>query len=118
MKLTFVPWIFSKTENADSNNSNRLCKSDGGSGSERCQTPSNTDVSSFYAIVYAHRDHTTGSLTFTGSKLISVTHANQTEDTPPVLNQRCQQIGLVQKIENITGVIDQTHQEAEGKITL
>ena len=110
-------WIFSKTEDADGGR-NRLCKSAGGSGNERCRTPSNTDVSSMYAIIYAHRDHTTGSITFTGSKLISVTNANQTEQTPPVLNQRCEKIGLVQKIENITSAIDQTHQKAEGKMTL
>ena len=114
MKLTFL--FFSKTEDADS--SNRLCKSDGGSGNERCRTPSNTDVSSMYAIIHAHRDHTTGSITFTGSKMISVTNANQTQEIPTVLNQRCEKIGLVQKIENITGAIDQTHQEAKGKMTL
>jgi len=105
----------SKTEDADS--SNRLCKSDGGSGNERCRTPSNTDVSSMYAIIHAHRDHTTGSITFTGSKMISVTNANQTQEIPTVLNQRCDKIGLVQKIENITGAIDQTHQEAKGDMS-
>lgn len=93
--------------------SNRLCKSAGDSGSERCKTPSNTDVSSFYTIIYAHSDHTTGSLTFTGSKLISVTNVNHTKETEPVLKQRCEQIGLAKKIENITGAIGQTHQEAE-----
>ena len=109
--------IFSKNEKTTGGN-NRLCKSDGSSGSERCKTPSNTDVSSFYAIIYAHREHTKGSLTFTGSKLISVTNVNHTKETEPVLRQRCEQIGLAQKIENITGAIDQTHQETEGKMTL
>ena len=75
-------------------------------------------MSSFYAIIYAHSDHTTGSLTFTGSRLISVTNVNHTKETEPVLKLRCEQIGLAQKIENITGAIDQTHQGAEGKITL
>ena len=109
--------IFSKNEKTTGGN-NRLCKSDGSSGSERCKTPSNTDVSSFYAIIYAHSEHTKGSLTFTGSKLISVTNVNHTKETEPVMKQCCEQIGLAQKIENITGAIDQTHQETEGKMTL
>ena len=109
--------IFRKNEKT-TGGSNRLCKSAGDSGNERCKTPSNTDVSSFYAIIYAHSEHTRGSLTFTGSKLISVTNVNHTKETEPVMKQCCEQIGLAQKIENITGAIDQTHQETGGKMTL
>ena len=34
------------------------------------------------------------------------------------MKQRCEQIDLAQKIENITGAFDQTHQETGGKMTL
>ena len=43
---------------------------------------------------------------------------NHTKETEPVMKQRCEQIDLAQKIENITGAFDQTHQETGGKMTL
>ena len=97
--------------------SSRLCKSAEDSGRERCPTPRDTIVSTFYTIVHAYRSHPSGTLTFTGSNLISATNANQTEDSMSLVTQRCEQIGLFDKMDDLQSAIEESQLDAQGIIS-
>ena len=97
--------------------SSRLCKSAEDSGRERCPTPRDTTVSTFYTIVNAYRSHPSGILTFTGSNLISATNANQTEDSMSVVTQHCEQIGLFDKMDDLQSAIEESQLDAQGIIS-
>ena len=96
--------------------SSRLCKSAEDSGQERCPTPRDTTVSTFYTIVNAYRSHLSGTLTFTGLNLISATNANQTEDSMSVVTQRCEQIGLFDKMDDLQSAIEESQLDGQGII--
>ena len=98
------------------NSSARLCKSAEDSGRERCPTPRDTTVSTFYTIVNAYRSHPSGTLTFTGLNLISATNANQTEDSMSVVTQHCEQIGLFDKMDDLQSAIEESQLDGQGII--
>jgi len=104
------------SKNMSTSSSSRLCKSAEDSGRERCPTPRDTTVSTFYTIVHAYRSHPSGTLTFTGSNLISATNANQTEESMSVVTQHCEQIGLFDKMDDLQSAIEESQLDAQGNI--
>ena len=97
------------------NNRNELCRQSGVGGYETCSTSSISE-SQFYILVHAFESHRRGTLTLTGSNMISVRNQTETEQTEspndlsPIQNH-CQQLGLYQKIENITTIVEKTGHE-------
>ena len=97
--------------------SSKLCESASDSGRERCSTPSETTVSEFYVKIHSYRSHPSGTLTFVGSNLISATNANQTEEAMSEVDQRCEQIGLFDKIDDLKSAIEESQLDSEGMIS-
>ena len=87
-----------------------LCKKRSTGSTEYC--PSfNVAGSSFYTLVHAYKPHRSGSVSFTGSNLISVT--NTTEQEPEM--SQCQQKGLYYDISILKISINSSTQLTRGK---
>ena len=87
-----------------------LCKKRSTGSTEYC--PSfNVAGSSFYTLVHAYKPHRSGSVSFTGTNLISVT--NTTEQEPEM--SQCQQKGLYYDISILKNSINVSTQLTRGK---
>ena len=87
-----------------------LCKKRSTGSTEYCPSFNVAD-SSFYTLVHAYKPHRSGSLSFTGSNLISVT--NTTEQEPEM--SQCQQKGLYYDISILKISINSSTQLTRGK---
>ena len=87
-----------------------LCKKRSTGSTEYCPSFNVAD-SSFYTLVHAYKPHRSGSLSFTGSNLISVT--NTTEQEPEM--SQCQQKGLYYDISILKISINSSTQQTRGK---
>ena len=108
-----------------------LCKSRSDSGEETCPT-FNALSDTFYTLVHSYKAHDRGTLTFTGSNLISVsdtsgsssqspsspstttTEVSPSDSTP--VNEQCQENGLYYEIDTLKSTIEQANQETKGKV--
>ena len=102
-----------------------LCKSRSDSGEETCPT-FNAPSDTFYTLVHSCKAHDRGTLTFTGSNLISVSDTSgslsqstsspvttTTEVSTPT-NDRCQENGLYNEIDILKSTIEKANQETKG----
>ena len=87
-----------------------LCKKRSTGSTEYCPK-FNVAGSSFYTLVHAYKPHRSGSVSFTGSNLISVTN---TTDQEPEMRQ-CQQKGLYYDISILKNSINVSTQLTRGK---
>ena len=90
-----------------------LCKENGGTGRETCTTPSRTTSSTFYAQIYAHRSHGTGTAIFYGSNLISVNSG--LKEQPESNNQNL--YSEINDLKTSIGEINTNQKQFKGEIT-
>ena len=85
-----------------------LCKKRSTGSTEYCPSFNVAD-SSFYTLVHAYKPHRSGSLSFTGSNLISVTTVDDTEMS------QCHQKGLYDDIAILKNYVKVASQQTRGK---
>ena len=127
----FVCFSANSSIRTGSSSGAELCKSRSENGEETCpnfNAPSDT----FYTLVHSYKAHDRGTLTFTGSNLISVsdtsgsssqspsspstttTEVSPSDSTP--VNEQCQENGLYYEIDTLKSTIEQANQETKGKV--
>ena len=123
----FVCFSANSSIRTGSSSGAELCKSRSDNGEETCPT-FNAPSDTFYTLVHSYKAHDRGTLTFTGSNLISVSDTSgsssqstsspvttTTEVSTPT-NDRCQENGLYYEIDTLKSTIEQANQETKGKI--